>query len=428
MCSLLGAAEGERSKSTTTNGLLPLQLPSTTHYDHPTTNSNSCDSNTDGNNDEYFHHQHQSAGESSGDTLPTRNTTSNTNTMGEDTAKHHQPSFLSNFTLFLQAHLPSSSITTTILPSLIMKRILRTLLLSSSAIMLLIVFPLLFRYAISDAKHGSISSAAFYSAASYVVLSLVLSVREILSHLYNWYAPDVQKFVVRILFMVPLYSVQSWLGLRFHGQARIYIILLRDLYEAYVIQSFVYYLIELLGGEDRMAQLLSQKDASLGGHGQLLSHVLPRWEMGMEFLLKIKYGVLQYVVVKTFMTLITTFVLLPSGMYGEGSFGLDSAYIYTTIVLNISVMHALYCLVKLFHAIKSDLRHPVNWHPVGKFVCIKVRTWKLLQCESQYHDYCGKIFVGIFVLGNCIFHLVAIRGHLLFAELWCHWRCGELEW
>ena len=171
--------------------------------------------------------------------------------------------------------------------------------------------------------------------------------------------------------MVPLYSVQSWLGLRFHGQARIYIILLRDLYEAYVIQSFVYYLIELLGGEDRMAQLLSQKDARLGGHGKLLSHVLPRWEMGMEFLLKIKYGVLQYVVVKTFMTLLTTFVLLPSGMYGEGTFGWNSAYIYTTVVLNISVMHALYCLVKLFHAIKSDLRSPVNWHPVGKFVCVK---------------------------------------------------------
>lgn len=171
--------------------------------------------------------------------------------------------------------------------------------------------------------------------------------------------------------MVPLYSVQSWLGLRFHGQARIYIILLRDLYEAYVIQSFVYYLIELLGGEDRMAHLLSQKDPSLGGHGQILSHVLPPWEMGMEFLLKIKYGVLQYVVVKTFLTLLTTFVLLPSGLYGEGSFGLDSAYIYTTVILNISVMHALYCLVKLFHAIKSNLRHPINWHPVGKFVCVK---------------------------------------------------------
>lgn len=326
---------------------------------------------------------HQSPGESSEDTSPTRNhyddkrnnnyITNNNNTEGENTngsnkndyqEQEPQSSSFSNSKLtLLQSFLPT--------PSLIMKRLLRTLALSSSAIMLLIVFPLLFRYAITDAQRGSTSAAAFYSAASFVVISLVLSIRSILSHLLNWYAPDVQKFVVRILFMVPLYSVQSWLGLRFHGQARIYIILLRDLYEAYVIQSFVYYLIELLGGEDRMATLLSQKDPRLGGHGKVLSHVLPQWEMGMEFLLKIKYGVLQYVVVKTFMTLITTFVLLPSGLYGEGSFGLDSAYIYTTVILNISVMHALYCLVKLFHAIKSDLRHPINWHPVGKFLCVK---------------------------------------------------------
>jgi hypothetical protein len=164
--------------------------------------------------------------------------------------------------------------------------------LSSTAIFLLVVFPLLLRYAISDARRGEADFAAFYSAASFVIVTLVLSARSILSHLYNWYAPDVQKFVVRILFMVPLYSVQSWLGLRFHGPARMYIVLIRDLYEAYVIQSFVYYLIELLGGEERMADLLSRKDATLGCHPKFVSWTLPclrrRWEMGSEFLDKIK--------------------------------------------------------------------------------------------------------------------------------------------
>lgn len=219
--------------------------------------------------------------------------------------------------------------------------------------------------------------AAFYSAASYVVITLVLSVRGILSHLHNWYAPTVQKFVVRILFMVPLYSVQSWLGLRFHGPAlHIYIVTVRELYEAYVIQSFVYYLIELLGGEERMSDILSRKDPSLGCHSpRLLSMAVPwlrhPWSMGTDFLHKIKQGVLQYVVVKTVLTLLTTFVLLPSGWYGEGTFGWTSAYAYVTTVLNLSVLYAMYCLVKLFHAVKSDLRHPVNWHPVGKFLCVK---------------------------------------------------------
>ena len=60
--------------------------------------------------------------------------------------------------------------------------------------------------------------------------------------------------------MVPLYAFQSWLSLAFVlGPARIYIDTVRDLYEAFVLQSFVYYLVELLGGEDRMADLLSRK-------------------------------------------------------------------------------------------------------------------------------------------------------------------------
>ena len=257
--------------------------------------------------------------------------------------------------------------------SLLMKKLGHILAVSSSAIFLLIVFPLLLNSAIGDAKQGKTDFAAFYSAAGFCVITLVLSIREILSHLYNWYAPDVQKFVVRILFMVPLYSVQSWLSLRFHGPARVYIDTLRDLYEAYVIQSFVYYLIELLGGEDRMAEILNQKDDYLGEHGEFMNRFfrMKRWQMGKDFLFKIKHGVLQYVVVKTFLTLLTTFVLLPSGLYGEGSFDWNYAYPYLTIILNISVLYAMYCLVKLFHAVKSDLRSPVNWRPVGKFLCVK---------------------------------------------------------
>jgi len=75
-----------------------------------------------------------------------------------------------------------------------------------------------------------------------------------------------------------------------------------------VIQSFVYYLIELLGGEDRMAGLLSRKDPEFGDHGWFMSKLgmSRRWTMGREFLLKVKHGVLQYVVIRTTTTLLIT--------------------------------------------------------------------------------------------------------------------------
>ena len=70
--------------------------------------------------------------------------------------------------------------------SLLMKRIGKTIAISSTAIFLLIVFPFLFNSAIHDAKMGRTDFAAFYSAASFVTITLVFSFREILSHLYNW--------------------------------------------------------------------------------------------------------------------------------------------------------------------------------------------------------------------------------------------------
>eukprot|EP00521_Asterionellopsis_glacialis_P007106 CAMPEP_0195284920 /NCGR_PEP_ID=MMETSP0707-20130614/2942_1 /TAXON_ID=33640 /ORGANISM="Asterionellopsis glacialis, Strain CCMP134" /LENGTH=720 /DNA_ID=CAMNT_0040344329 /DNA_START=20 /DNA_END=2182 /DNA_ORIENTATION=+ len=215
-----------------------------------------------------------------------------------------------------------------------------------------------------------VDKAAFDSAGVMVVGTLILSLRLVYLHLTHWYMPDVQKYVVRILWMVPLYAIQSWLSLRFHT-ARLYIDSVRDLYEAYVIQSFVYYLMELLGGQDALAETLRHKPASEGLHTFPLNLVLEPWELGMDFMLQCKHGVLQYVVMKTLATLIIA-ILEPLGLYGEGEF--DSwfkAYPYISFGMNVSVMYALYCLVKLFHATNYDLRHPIDWHPMGKFLCVK---------------------------------------------------------
>jgi len=212
--------------------------------------------------------------------------------------------------------------------------------------------------------------AAYHSAEVMVIGTIVLSVRLVYLHLTHWYMPDVQKYVVRILWMVPLYSFQSWLSLRFHD-ARIYIDAIRDIYEAFVIASFVYYLIELLGGENALVRILETKnDPSLGSHGYPLGLVMKPWKLGTEFMLQCKHGVLQYVVIKPVATILTVIFQLMD-IYGEGQFNWRVAYPYIAFLLNVSVMYALYALVKLFHAVNDDLCSPINWKPLGKFLCIK---------------------------------------------------------
>ena len=87
-------------------------------------------------------------------------------------------------------------------------------------------------------------------------------------------------------------------------------------------------------------------------------------------MLHCKYGVLQYVVLKCICT-IATVILEEFGLYGEGTYSFAAGYLYISTVINISQCWALYCLIKLFHATADDLRSPKNWHPLGKFLCVK---------------------------------------------------------
>lgn len=238
--------------------------------------------------------------------------------------------------------------------------------------MLLLVPTIIYRALIKR----KLDIAAWHSAGVMMGGTVILSMRLVYLHFTHWYMPGVQKYVVRILFMVPIYAVQSWLSLRFH-HARIYIDTIRDLYEAFVIASFVYYLIALLGGEESMVRILRYKvqadpsmERHLGHHAFPLSLVLPPWKLGVEFMLQCKHGVLQYVVAKTIATILT-YICQSLGVYGEGQFSWKVAYPYIAFMMNISVMYALYCLVKLFHAVNDELRHPIDWHPLGKFLCIK---------------------------------------------------------
>ena len=265
--------------------------------------------------------------------------------------------------------------------------------------------------------------AAFHSAEVMVVGTIIMSARLVYLHLTHWHMPDVQKYVVRILFMVPLYSFHSWLSLRFH-HSRVYIDAIRDLYEAFVISSFVYYLIELLGGQDSLVRILERKeDLSLGTHGFPLKYVMRPWVLGTEFMLQCKHGVLQYVVVKTITSIMTVFFQM-MGVYGEGEFSPIVAYPYMAFFLNISVMYALYCLVKLFHAVHEELTHPINWKPLGKFLCIKgvvfftwwqgvvifylrahgliadIGDWKADEVANGLIDYCVCVEMVVFAIAH----------------------------
>jgi Organic solute transporter Ostalpha len=231
----------------------------------------------------------------------------------------------------------------------------------------------------------------------------------IIGHLTNYNCPGTQVYVVRILWMVPLYSIQSWLAMRFHKQA-VFIETLRDFYESYVLYSFLQFLIEVLGGEEALILMLKDKSPTRGVHMWGLQWCVKPWLMGQPirreveqparssvvervtevmsprpqpsaarksksalvhwkspFFIKCKFGVLQYVLLK-FLTAVAVLLLEWKGWYKEGEFHWKAGYLYICILTNVSQCWALYCLIFFYYATKTELS-PIR--PVGKFLSVK---------------------------------------------------------
>ncbi|KAG8308215.1 hypothetical protein J6590_002301 [Homalodisca vitripennis] len=74
---------------------------------------------------------------------------------------------------------------------------------------------------------------------------------DIYRHL-RWYTnPSEQRWIIRILFIVPIYGLHSWVSLLFFNSENyyVYFFTIRDCYEAFVIYNFLSLCYEYLGGE-----------------------------------------------------------------------------------------------------------------------------------------------------------------------------------
>jgi len=72
---------------------------------------------------------------------------------------------------------------------------------------------------------------AWFVAFVFVALSLPITLYEVTQHLENYRAPRLQRHVIRILWMVPIYAVDGWLALRFKSKT-IYFDPVREIFGA----------------------------------------------------------------------------------------------------------------------------------------------------------------------------------------------------
>ncbi|XP_026113524.1 transmembrane protein 184A-like [Carassius auratus] len=201
----------------------------------------------------------------------------------------------------------------------------------------------------------------------FVWSALIITCHQIYLHLKSYTVPNEQRYIIRILFIVPIYAFDSWLSLLFisNDQYYVYFDSVRDCYEAFVIYNFLSLSFEYLGGESAiMSEIRGKPIQSSCLYGTCC---LVGMSYSIGFLRFCKQATLQFCVVKPIMAVITI-LLQAFGKYHDGDFNVTGGYLYITIIYNISVSLALYALF-LFYFATSDLLRP--FEPVLKFLTIK---------------------------------------------------------
>jgi len=196
------------------------------------------------------------------------------------------------------------------------------------------------------------------------IIAISLAIWHIYRHLLNYTEPTYQRYIVRIIFMVPVYATMSFMSLVM-GDKSIYFNSIREIYEAWVIYNFLSLCLAWVGGPGAVVTSLSGR--ALKPSWNLMTCCLPPISLDGRFIRRCKQGALQFVILKPVLVAIT-FILYAKGKYEDGNFSAKQAYLYVTIIYTISYSLALYALL-LFYVACRDLLRPFN--PVPKFVIIK---------------------------------------------------------
>ncbi|XP_015674997.1 transmembrane protein 184A [Protobothrops mucrosquamatus] len=226
----------------------------------------------------------------------------------------------------------------------------------------------------ADQNHSQETQSLFLTTSTaktisglFVWTALILTFHQIFLHLKNYTIPNEQRYIIRILFIVPIYAFDSWLSLLLIGSHQYYVYFdsVRDCYEAFVIYSFLSLCFEYLGGESTiMAEIRGKPIVSSCLYGTCC---LRGMSYSIGFLRFCKQATLQFCIIKPVVAILTI-VLQVFGKYHDGDFNIHSGYLYITIIYNFSVSLALYALF-LFYFATMELLRP--FEPVLKFLTIK---------------------------------------------------------
>ncbi|KAJ5743026.1 hypothetical protein N7533_010128 [Penicillium manginii] len=209
------------------------------------------------------------------------------------------------------------------------------------------------------------------------LIACFISIFLIMGHATHYSKPIEQRHIIRILWMVPIYSLVAWLSILFYHDA-VYFEVIGNCYEAFCIAAFFGLMCHYIAPD-----LHSQKDYFRGIQPKTwlwpLNH-FQKWvccggerlwrnpRSGLTWFNIIWTGVFQYCVLRVLMTVVAVLAQV-GGRYCEESMSPAFAHVWVIIFESISVSVAMYCLIQFYYQIKDDIK---EHKPFMKILSIKL--------------------------------------------------------
>ncbi|RMZ78652.1 hypothetical protein DV738_g3720, partial [Chaetothyriales sp. CBS 135597] len=211
----------------------------------------------------------------------------------------------------------------------------------------------------------------------FTIIAVVVSFLLIFMHAIHYSRPQEQRHIIRILFMVPIYSAVSLLSYYYYKHS-VYFEVMRDCYEAFAIASFFSLMCAYLAPD-----LHSQKEyfrnitpmnwvwpitwlqRCTGGE-----HAGP-WRVpgsGLTWFNIIWVSIFQYCFIRLAMTIVSV-VTQAMGLYCLESLKPEFAHIWVIVIESISVTIAMYCVVQFYMQVHKDI---LQHKPLLKVLAIKL--------------------------------------------------------
>lgn len=238
---------------------------------------------------------------------------------------------------------------------------------------------------LSEQVQQSKDYTVYQLALFFTLIACLVTVFHMVGHLRNMYEPLVQRKIVAILWMSPIYSITSFFSLILPN-VEPYLSIIKDFYEAYIIYTFLSFLIAVLGRGDRnvVVNLLARQADHLENPARCLRRFYdPPPETSAEakanaVLLECQIMAMQFVLVRP-LTSIASFLVFTISNDSDRDGVADNdttaavSYFFSpnfiiAMIENVSVFFAFTGLLKFYHVVNDELA----WlKPLSKFLAIK---------------------------------------------------------